>query len=145
MASDNSHHSSRPLVLHPERARRDGAFILAANHTSPYDVPLLMRHTPRRLDFVNIRRLLFTTAFIEGDVATMKATIDATLATRDATAYGPMPSSDPSGRGELIASSARRIGTSRSVSSVACARLRRMRTAFGGSIVASAIGSTTRA
>lgn len=42
----------------------------------------------RRLDFVNIRRLLFTTAFIEGDAATMKSNFDATLATRDATAYG---------------------------------------------------------
>jgi 1-acyl-sn-glycerol-3-phosphate acyltransferase len=46
--------SSRPTVLHAERARRSGPFILAANHTSPYDVPLLMRHTPRRLDFVSI-------------------------------------------------------------------------------------------
>src|SRR5438045_3002539 len=46
--------SSRPVVLHAERARRAGPFILAANHTSPYDVPLLMRHTPRRLDFVSI-------------------------------------------------------------------------------------------
>jgi len=46
--------SSRPLVLHAHRVPRDGAFILASNHTSPYDVPLLMRHTPRRLDFVSI-------------------------------------------------------------------------------------------
>jgi 1-acyl-sn-glycerol-3-phosphate acyltransferase len=46
--------SSRPVVLHAERARREGAFILAANHTSPYDIPALMRHTPRRLDFVSI-------------------------------------------------------------------------------------------
>jgi 1-acyl-sn-glycerol-3-phosphate acyltransferase len=46
--------SSRPVVLHAKRAPRNGPFILAANHTSPYDVPLLMRHTPRRLDFVSI-------------------------------------------------------------------------------------------
>ena len=46
--------SSRPLVLHAHRVPREGAFILASNHSSPYDVPLLMRHTPRRLDFVSI-------------------------------------------------------------------------------------------
>ena len=31
-----------------------GAFILAANHASPYDIPLLMRHVPRNIDFVSI-------------------------------------------------------------------------------------------
>jgi 1-acyl-sn-glycerol-3-phosphate acyltransferase len=46
--------TSRPVVLHRQRARRPGAFILAATHLSPFDVPLLMRHTPRKLDFVSI-------------------------------------------------------------------------------------------
>src|SRR5437870_5041887 len=55
--------SSRPIVLHAERARREGAFILAANHTSPYDIPALMRHAPRRLDFVSITEV-FRNPFI---------------------------------------------------------------------------------
>lgn len=46
--------SSSPVVLHRERARRDGAYILAANHLSPYDVPCLIKETPRVLDFVSV-------------------------------------------------------------------------------------------
>ncbi len=46
--------SSRPVVLHVERTDREGPFILAANHHSPYDVPLMMRHATRMLDFVSI-------------------------------------------------------------------------------------------
>lgn len=46
--------SSRPVVLHRERADVAGPFILAATHLSPFDVPLLIRHTPRKLDFVSI-------------------------------------------------------------------------------------------
>jgi 1-acyl-sn-glycerol-3-phosphate acyltransferase len=46
--------SSRPVVLHRERANVVGPFILAATHLSPFDVPLLIRHTPRKLDFVSI-------------------------------------------------------------------------------------------
>src|SRR5688572_6064556 len=46
--------SSRPTVMGIEHARRDGPFIVASNHLSPYDVALLMRHSPRRLDFVSI-------------------------------------------------------------------------------------------
>lgn len=45
---------SRPLVLHREQGDRQGAFILAATHLTPFDVPMLIRHTPRRLDFVSI-------------------------------------------------------------------------------------------
>jgi 1-acyl-sn-glycerol-3-phosphate acyltransferase len=45
--------SSRPLVLGAQHVARPGAFILACTHTSPYDVPLLMRHVPRHLDFVS--------------------------------------------------------------------------------------------
>jgi 1-acyl-sn-glycerol-3-phosphate acyltransferase len=46
--------ASRPLVLHGERLARPGAFIVAANHQSPYDVPVLIRHARRHLDFVSI-------------------------------------------------------------------------------------------
>jgi 1-acyl-sn-glycerol-3-phosphate acyltransferase len=46
--------SSRPVVLHAERTDRRGPFIIAANHHSPYDVPLIIRHSRRKLDFVSI-------------------------------------------------------------------------------------------
>jgi 1-acyl-sn-glycerol-3-phosphate acyltransferase len=46
--------TSEPTVIGVHHtARRDG-FIVAANHRSPFDVPLLMRHTHRPLDFVSI-------------------------------------------------------------------------------------------
>lgn len=46
--------SSSPLVIGAEHANRAGAFLLAANHQSPYDIPLLIRHTKRLVDFVSI-------------------------------------------------------------------------------------------
>lgn len=46
--------SSSPIVLHRERVDRPGAFILAANHLSPFDVPCLMKNCSRLLDFVSI-------------------------------------------------------------------------------------------
>ena len=46
--------SASPVVLHRERARLRGAYLLAANHLSPYDVACLMKETPRLLDFVSI-------------------------------------------------------------------------------------------
>jgi 1-acyl-sn-glycerol-3-phosphate acyltransferase len=46
--------SSRPIVMHAERSRRSGPYILAANHHSPYDVAAMIRHTPAYLDFVSI-------------------------------------------------------------------------------------------
>ncbi|MGC4032936.1 MAG: lysophospholipid acyltransferase family protein [Tepidisphaeraceae bacterium] len=49
--------SSRPTVLDAGVTRRNGAFILAANHASPYDIPILMRHCHRRIDFVSIREV----------------------------------------------------------------------------------------
>src|SRR5436853_510115 len=49
--------SSRPLVLHADRVPRKGGFILASNHNSAYDILILMRHTPRNLDFVSITEL----------------------------------------------------------------------------------------
>lgn len=64
--------SSKPLVLHPERARRTGPFLVAANHTSPYDIPLLMRHIPRRLDFVSITEV-FRNPFVAWLYGSMNA------------------------------------------------------------------------
>lgn len=55
--------SSRPVVLHLDRVPRDGAFLLASNHIAPYDVAVLYRHTPRKLDFVSIVEL-FSKPFI---------------------------------------------------------------------------------
>ena len=46
--------TSTPTVVGAEVTRRPGAFILASNHAGPYDIPLLMRHTYRNLDFVSI-------------------------------------------------------------------------------------------
>jgi 1-acyl-sn-glycerol-3-phosphate acyltransferase len=46
--------SSRPTIVGLEHVPRSGPFILAATHQSVYDVPLLIRHTPRMLDFVSI-------------------------------------------------------------------------------------------
>lgn len=46
--------SGRPVVLGREHVPRAGPFILASNHQSPYDVPFLIMHTPRRVDFVSI-------------------------------------------------------------------------------------------
>jgi 1-acyl-sn-glycerol-3-phosphate acyltransferase len=46
--------SSRPTAINARVTRRDGAFILASNHQAPYDIPLLMRHCARRIDFVSI-------------------------------------------------------------------------------------------
>lgn len=46
--------SSRATVIGTEHTQRDGAFIVAATHQSPYDVPLMIRHCKRKLDFVSI-------------------------------------------------------------------------------------------
>ena len=46
--------SSSPVVLHRGRAKRKGAYILAPNHLSHYDIPCLMRVAPRDLDFLSI-------------------------------------------------------------------------------------------
>jgi 1-acyl-sn-glycerol-3-phosphate acyltransferase len=48
------HITSRPVVLHADRAARAGGYILASNHLSPYDVAGLMAVTPRALDFLSI-------------------------------------------------------------------------------------------
>ena len=49
--------SSRPTVLHVDRLPRDGAYILASSHLSPYDVPALMRSSPRPIDFVSTKEV----------------------------------------------------------------------------------------
>jgi 1-acyl-sn-glycerol-3-phosphate acyltransferase len=49
--------SSRPVVLHRDRVPRRGAFLLASNHVSPLDVAVLLRHTPRMLDFVSTTQM----------------------------------------------------------------------------------------
>jgi 1-acyl-sn-glycerol-3-phosphate acyltransferase len=46
--------SSSPVVLHADRARRPGAYILAPNHLSALDVPCVMAISPRPLDFLSI-------------------------------------------------------------------------------------------
>jgi 1-acyl-sn-glycerol-3-phosphate acyltransferase len=46
--------SSRPVVTGLSHIPRSGPCIIAATHQSPYDVPLLIRHSPRHLDFVSI-------------------------------------------------------------------------------------------
>jgi len=46
--------SGRALLLGREHVPRIGGFLLAATHESPFDVPLLMYHTPRILDTVSI-------------------------------------------------------------------------------------------
>lgn len=46
--------SGDAVVLHANRIPRNGPFILASTHTSPFDVPVLMRASRRRLDFVSI-------------------------------------------------------------------------------------------
>ena len=45
--------SSRPTVLNAQATDRPGPYLLAANHTSPYDVPILMRHCRRQVDFLS--------------------------------------------------------------------------------------------
>jgi 1-acyl-sn-glycerol-3-phosphate acyltransferase len=49
--------TSSPLVLHRERSRRKGPYLLVCNHLSPYDVACLIKETPRVLDFVSIVEL----------------------------------------------------------------------------------------
>ncbi|CAN5433642.1 lysophospholipid acyltransferase family protein [soil metagenome] len=64
--------SSSPIVIGAEKTRRDGAFILASNHETPYDVPLLMRHCARPIDFVSITEV-FRSPFIAWLYGSMNA------------------------------------------------------------------------
>ena len=51
------HVASRPLILHRERAARPGAYLLAANHESPFDAALLIATTPRVIHWLSIVEL----------------------------------------------------------------------------------------
>src|SRR5437016_7834846 len=64
--------SSSPMVLHRRRVPREGAFILAANHLSPFDIPCLMKCTPRMLDFLSIVEL-FRKPFVRWFFRSMNA------------------------------------------------------------------------
>jgi 1-acyl-sn-glycerol-3-phosphate acyltransferase len=46
--------SSRPTILHRERLKTPGAYILAPNHLSVFDVACLIAISPRKLDWVSI-------------------------------------------------------------------------------------------
>jgi 1-acyl-sn-glycerol-3-phosphate acyltransferase len=49
--------ASAPVILHAERAARDGAYLLAANHTCAYDAPLLIAANPRTVYWLSIVEL----------------------------------------------------------------------------------------
>jgi 1-acyl-sn-glycerol-3-phosphate acyltransferase len=49
--------ASAPRILHAERARQAGAYLLAANHQSPYDAPLLIATTPRVIYWLSIAEI----------------------------------------------------------------------------------------
>jgi 1-acyl-sn-glycerol-3-phosphate acyltransferase len=49
--------SSRPLILHRERAARPGAYLLVANHESPFDSALLIAAVPRVVYWLSIVEL----------------------------------------------------------------------------------------
>ena len=64
--------SSSPTVIGSEHTRRPGPYILASTHESPYDVPLLMRHAARKLDFVSITEV-FQNPFVAWFYGNMNA------------------------------------------------------------------------
>ena len=49
--------ASSPKILHAERAKLNGAYLLAANHTCPYDAPLIIAATPRVIYWLSIVEL----------------------------------------------------------------------------------------
>jgi 1-acyl-sn-glycerol-3-phosphate acyltransferase len=55
--------SSDPLVVNAGVTARRSGYILAANHQSPYDIPVLIRHCRRAIDFVSIVEV-FRTPFL---------------------------------------------------------------------------------
>lgn len=64
--------ASRPLILHGERAERPGAYLLAANHESPFDAALLIAATPRVIYWLSIVEL-FQNPFTRWFLASMLA------------------------------------------------------------------------
>ena len=49
--------ASAPRILHAERAARSGAYLLAANHESVFDAPLLIAANPRVIYWLSIREI----------------------------------------------------------------------------------------
>ena len=49
--------ASAPRILHAERAERPGAYLLAANHESVFDAPLLTAATPRVIYWLSITEI----------------------------------------------------------------------------------------
>ncbi len=64
--------NSRPIVRGTNNVPRTGPCLVVATHQSPYDVPLLIRHTPRLLDFVSA-----TDVFQNPIVATLYRSLNA--------------------------------------------------------------------
>ena len=64
--------ASRPTILHRERLDRPGAFLVAGNHLSPFDVPLMIYSSRRRLDFVSITEV-FKNPFVARFYGSMNA------------------------------------------------------------------------
>ena len=46
--------ASAPKILHAERARRSGAYLLAANHAAAYDAPLIITANPRVMYWLSV-------------------------------------------------------------------------------------------
>ena len=60
--------ATTPKILHVERARRAGAYLLASNHVCAYDAPLLIVATPRVIHWLSVAKLFqnpFARAFME--------------------------------------------------------------------------------
>jgi 1-acyl-sn-glycerol-3-phosphate acyltransferase len=49
--------ASTPRILHAERAKRPGAYLLASNHESVFDAPLLIAANPRVIYWLSIREI----------------------------------------------------------------------------------------
>jgi len=49
--------ASAPRIFHAERAERSGAYLLAANHESVFDAPLLIAANPRVIYWLSIREI----------------------------------------------------------------------------------------
>ena len=64
--------TSDPVVLGVRHTSRQGAYIIACNHGSPFDVPLLMKNTRRQLDFVSITEV-FAVPFLGWFYGSMNA------------------------------------------------------------------------
>lgn len=64
--------ASAPLILHPERAARPGAYLLVSNHESPFDAPLLITANPRVIHWLSIREIFrnpLAASFLRGMLA----------------------------------------------------------------------------